>query len=68
MKATWGSRCDKLLFMSSQADPDLPAIRLNVSEGYDKLWDKTKKAFQNVYNDWFLKADDDTYILHDSGF
>ena len=69
MKVTWGSRCDKLLFMSSQADPDLPTVKLNVTEGRNYLWDKAKKAFQYVYinhfqdYDWFVKADDDTYMI-----
>ena len=69
MGATWGRRCNKLLFMSTEEDQSLPVIKLNVTEGYDNLWDKTKKAFQYVYQnhymeyDWFLKADDDTYIV-----
>ncbi|XP_045603519.2 glycoprotein-N-acetylgalactosamine 3-beta-galactosyltransferase 1-like [Procambarus clarkii] len=69
VKATWGARCDKLIFMSSKNDTQLGTIDLGVGEGRNVLWGKTKAAFTYVYKnylsqyDWFFKADDDTYTI-----
>ncbi|XP_066260938.1 glycoprotein-N-acetylgalactosamine 3-beta-galactosyltransferase 1-like [Euwallacea similis] len=70
VKATWGKRCNYLLFMSTKEDPSLPSVALpNLIENRDNLWGKTKAAFKYVYDnyydkvDWFYKADDDTYTI-----
>ena len=72
MKATWGRRCNKILVMSSITDHEVPTIKLKLGEGgdnYTHLWGKTKSAFRHIYQnhfddyDWFVKADDDTYMI-----
>jgi hypothetical protein len=65
IKNTWGKRCDKILFVSSEKDDILDTIAVAVKEGHDPLWDKTKNALIYIYHhhfndyDWFVKADDD---------
>ncbi len=69
INATWGPRCNKILYMSDKEDPDFPAVGLNTTLGRDHLTAKSMHAFDYVYKhhlddaDWFLKADDDTYVI-----
>ncbi|KAM7356653.1 uncharacterized protein ACRADG_002308 [Cochliomyia hominivorax] len=69
IRHTWGRRCNKLLFMSTEEDEILSTIKLDVEEGRENLWNKTQMALKYIYDhyideaEWFLKADDDTYVI-----
>ncbi|CAF1184736.1 unnamed protein product [Didymodactylos carnosus] len=72
---TWGKRCDGLYFITemekkSMSTYDLPIAPIpNIISGYWHLTLKSRLAFiyayENLYSkyDWFIKADDDTYII-----
>ncbi|XP_002155616.4 glycoprotein-N-acetylgalactosamine 3-beta-galactosyltransferase 1 [Hydra vulgaris] len=69
VKNTWGKHCNLLVFMSSVEDKTFPVVGLNVPEGRENLWLKTRAAWKYVYDkhyndaDWFIKADDDSFII-----
>lgn len=72
VKSTWSRHCNMVIFMSSVDDPDFPTVGLGTKEGRDQLYWKTIRAFHYAYEhhfneaDWFLKADDDTYVIVDN--
>jgi glycoprotein-N-acetylgalactosamine 3-beta-galactosyltransferase len=69
VQETWGRRCDRLLFVSEKKDDSLPIVEVHVKKGREHLTAKTMQAFDHIYQhhleeaDWFLKADDDTYVI-----
>ena len=69
IKNTWGKRPNKIIFFSSETNTSFPTIGLNTSEGRAHLTAKTMQGFRYVYKhhindvDWFMKADDDTYVI-----
>ncbi|XP_075707191.1 glycoprotein-N-acetylgalactosamine 3-beta-galactosyltransferase 1-like [Rhinoderma darwinii] len=69
VKYSWTRHCNVTLFMSSITSEEFPTIGLGTKEGRDQLYWKTIQAFQYIHEhyldqaDWFLKADDDTYVV-----
>ncbi|XP_062871661.1 glycoprotein-N-acetylgalactosamine 3-beta-galactosyltransferase 1-A [Trichomycterus rosablanca] len=72
VKATWTRHCNTVLFMSSEEDHSFPTVGLGTEEGRNQLYWKTIRAFHYALKnhaddaDWFLKADDDTYVVVDN--
>ncbi|XP_071106456.1 glycoprotein-N-acetylgalactosamine 3-beta-galactosyltransferase 1-A-like [Haliotis cracherodii] len=72
VKETWGRECDITLFFSSLNDSTFPTIGLGFEEKRRNLIKKTMGALRYIFKnylhraDWFLKADDDTYVVVDN--
>ena len=70
VRETWARRCDVTTFFYSRNAGNISEARpLDVPEGRDHLTGKTMAALRLSFIehrnniDWFLKADDDTYII-----
>ena len=70
--STWGRRCDGHSFVTEHVNDTkgLPIAPIpNIIPGYEHLTQKSVLAFLYAYEkllydyDWFIKADDDTYIF-----
>ncbi|KAM4880911.1 glycoprotein-N-acetylgalactosamine 3-beta-galactosyltransferase 1-B-like [Sylvia borin] len=72
VRDTWARHCNVAVFVSSEPAPRFPAVGLGVAEGRGQLYRKTMRALQYVHRhhrahaDWFLKADDDTFVVLDN--
>ncbi|KAH8283648.1 hypothetical protein KR018_010796 [Drosophila ironensis] len=67
---TWGKRCNKLLFFTTKADHYLPNnVVLPGNVRLRESWMNTKSALKYIYDhhlmdaDWFLEADDETFVV-----
>ena len=71
IQRTWGSSCDKLIFMSDVDDPSIGAINVHADwEGsYDTIINKAFRSWLYIHDhlreqfDWFVKADTDSFLL-----
>uniref|UniRef100_A0A0K8V2V4 N-acetylgalactosaminide beta-1,3-galactosyltransferase n=1 Tax=Bactrocera latifrons TaxID=174628 RepID=A0A0K8V2V4_BACLA len=65
VKRTWGTRCNKLIFVSLQHDQELGTKQ----KDSENAWSKTQAALKYIYAnhfddaDWFFRADDKTYAI-----
>jgi glycoprotein-N-acetylgalactosamine 3-beta-galactosyltransferase len=65
VKKTWGQKCNKLFFVSTEHDPELNPIVVPLNDSRNILRQKVRAGFLHVHDnhldeiDWLLKADDD---------
>ncbi|CAH1795476.1 unnamed protein product [Owenia fusiformis] len=69
VRATWAKRCNIVIFISSKTNTNFPAVGFNTTEGVYHVTAKTMHAFKYCWDyyrdqaDWFLKADDDSFVI-----
>ena len=75
VKHTWARNCDGYTFISNVTDRLRPSVALNFSgdESHENLWQKTRAMGvwlqkQTIFKDydWFLRADDDAFVIMDN--
>lgn len=66
VRNTWGRKCNKLIFLSTENDTVTETFVLEANESRSILWAKVRNGFERAYEkylrdyDWFLKCDDDS--------
>lgn len=72
---TWPKRCDHYLYYTDQMmNSTYPHANVftSIPNGMPYLWSKTRRALKFTYDhysndyDWFVKSDDDTYMIIDN--
>jgi hypothetical protein len=72
--ATWAKDCDILLYMTTEHHAGLNTVVLTLGEKENRhfLWRKSILSWSFLYvhllekADWFMRADDDTYVNMDT--
>lgn len=71
VRTTWGRRCTGFVAFSNRTDLELSAVETPAygRVGDSNTWQKTRTMYKYILHryltefDWFLRADDDTYII-----
>ncbi|XP_071526757.1 glycoprotein-N-acetylgalactosamine 3-beta-galactosyltransferase 1-like isoform X2 [Panulirus ornatus] len=72
VRATWANEedpnaCPATLYLTSATHPELPRVIISNYSSYDELWGKVLEGFRALDSsraDWFLKTDDDTFVIY----
>uniref|UniRef100_A0A7R9U3Q6 N-acetylgalactosaminide beta-1,3-galactosyltransferase n=1 Tax=Pinguiococcus pyrenoidosus TaxID=172671 RepID=A0A7R9U3Q6_9STRA len=70
-RETWGSQCDGFLVFSTEADPRIPAVKVEFEgpEEYDNIWQKVRSIWRFVHKhygdkfDFFFIGGDDLFVV-----